>query len=110
LSDSLVANFPIPSAALKDPRLFELNKELMADLKRNSVTKTITTKDKKTKLVKDIISYAEFDARSSKPIIDSIDCILAEHYEFTSTELDLILNFDIKFRLGSDQELDVEEE
>ena len=110
LSDSLVANFPIPHAALNDPRLIELNKELMADLKRNSATKTITTRDKKTKTVKDTISYAEFDARSSKSIIDKVDCVLAEHYSFTAAELDMILNFDVKFRLGSDEEADVEEE
>lgn len=110
LSDSLVANFPIPPSALQDLRLIELNKELMADLKRNSVTKTITTKDKKTKTVKDTIAYAEFDARSSKPIIDKVDCVLAEHFNLTAAELDMILNFDVKFRLGSDEEADVEEE
>jgi len=110
LSDSLVANFPIPPAALNDPRLVELNKELMADLKRNSATKTITTRDKKTKTIKDTISYAEFDARSSKSITDKVDCVLAEHYSFTASELDMILNFDVKFRLGSDEEADVEEE
>jgi len=110
LSDSLVANFPIPPAALNDPRLVELNKELMADLKRNSATKTITTRDKKTKTIKDTISYAEFDARSSKSIIDKVDCVLAEHYSFTAAELDMILNFDVKFRLGSDEEADVDEE
>jgi Putative DNA-binding domain len=100
LSGSLVSNFGIPSSVLADPRLTDLSKELMADLKRNSVTKTITTRDKKTKTVKDTISYAEFDARSSKSIIDKIDSVLAEHYSFTAAELDMILNFDVKFRLG----------
>jgi hypothetical protein len=35
---------------------------------------------------------------------------LAEHYSFTAAELDMILNFDVKFRLGSDEEADVDEE
>lgn len=40
----------------------------------------------------------------SKPIIDEIDTVLAEHYGFTAEELDFILNYDIKYRLGRDAE------
>jgi hypothetical protein len=36
----------------------------------------------------------------SKPIIDQIDCLLAEHYGFTDEELDFIINYDIKYRMG----------
>ena len=36
------------------------------------------------------------------PIIDEIDRVLAEHYGFTDEELDFILNYDIKYRLGAD--------
>ena len=35
-----------------------------------------------------------------KPIIDEIDRVLAEHYGFTDRELDFIINYDIKYRLG----------
>ncbi|MFN0314597.1 MAG: hypothetical protein ACKVQA_06150 [Burkholderiales bacterium] len=41
-----------------------------------------------------------FKIQNSKPIIDEIDTVLAEHYGFTSEELDFILNYDIKYRLG----------
>ncbi len=36
----------------------------------------------------------------SKPIIDEIDGVLAEHYGFTDEELDFILNYEVKYRMG----------
>jgi hypothetical protein len=44
----------------------------------------------------------------SKPIIDEIDTVLAGHYRFTAEELDFILNYDIKYRLGRDTGSDAE--
>jgi len=35
-----------------------------------------------------------------KPIINQIDMLLAEHYGFTEEELDFIINYDIKYRMG----------
>ena len=49
-----------------------------------------------------------FKPALSKPIIDEIDKILAKHYGFTEEELDFIINYDIKYRMGS--ELNSEEE
>jgi hypothetical protein len=37
----------------------------------------------------------------AKPIVDEIDCVLARHYRFTGEELDFIINYDIKYRLGA---------
>jgi hypothetical protein len=31
-----------------------------------------------------------------------IDCLLAEHYGFTHEELDFIINYDIKYRMGKE--------
>ncbi len=36
----------------------------------------------------------------SKPIIDEIDRVLAQHYGFTDEELDFIINYEIKYRLA----------
>ena len=36
----------------------------------------------------------------SKPILTEIDPVLAGHYGFTVEELDFILNYDLKYRLG----------
>jgi hypothetical protein len=41
-----------------------------------------------------------YKKKSSKPIIDKIDTVLAEHYGFTEAELDFIINYDIKYRMG----------
>jgi hypothetical protein len=40
-------------------------------------------------------------ARKSKAIIDEIDRVLAHHYNFTSEELHFIINYDIKYRIGT---------
>ena len=40
--------------------------------------------------------------RMSKPIIDEIDKVLAVHYGFTDEELDFIINYDIKYRMGDE--------
>jgi hypothetical protein len=48
-----------------------------------------------------------FRPRESKPIVDEIDTLLAKHYGFTAEELDFIINYDIKYRMG--KELNEEE-
>ncbi len=40
----------------------------------------------------------------SEPILDEIDRVLAAHYGFTAEELDFIINYDIKYRMGRDAE------
>jgi hypothetical protein len=47
-----------------------------------------------------------FYFKESKPIIDEIDTVLAKHYGFTEEELDFIINYDIKYRLGRSTEED----
>ena len=43
-----------------------------------------------------------FFIKYSKPIIDEIDKVLASHYGFTEEELDFIINYDIKYRMGDE--------
>lgn len=38
----------------------------------------------------------------SNSIIDETDRVLAKHYGFTDEELDFIINYDIKYRMGRD--------
>jgi len=52
--------------------------------------------------------YNVSSPKRSKPIIDQIDTLLAQHYDFTPEELDYIINYDIKYRMGG--ELDSREE
>lgn len=42
------------------------------------------------------------DSKPTKPILDEIDTVLAKHYGFTPEELDFVLTYDIKYRLGHD--------
>ncbi|MBR6032798.1 MAG: hypothetical protein IKP36_12715 [Bacteroidaceae bacterium] len=48
------------------------------------------------------VIYDEFYPKLSKPIIDEIDKALAKHYGFTEEELDFIINYDIKYRMGDE--------
>ena len=67
------------------------------------------------RLMKDYREHSEIRGRKatdlqvfrpslSKTILDEIDTLLAKHYGFTAEELDFILNYDIKYRLGRDAE------
>ena len=46
----------------------------------------------------------------SRPIIDEIDRALARHYGLSDEELDFIINYDVKYRMGASAELEGEEE
>ena len=46
------------------------------------------------------VVYDEFYPRHSKSIIDKIDQLLAQHYGLIDEELDFIINYDIKYRMG----------
>ena len=48
------------------------------------------------------VEYDEFWPSKSKSIIDDIDAVLACHYGFTEEELDFIINYDIKYRVGAE--------
>ena len=48
------------------------------------------------------VIYDEYFPKKSKPIIDEIDKLLASHYGFTEEELDFIINYDIKYRMGDE--------
>ncbi len=75
-------------------QLAQLTQELMKSFKQNSQRKE--TRYRTTGKV----IYDEFRPKLSKPIIDEIDRVLAEHYGFTDEELDFIINYDIKYRMG----------
>jgi len=75
--------------------LTQLQSRLNSDLQTRALTKQIST-------VKGRITYEEFYPKYSKPLIDEIDRVLARHYGFSEEELDFIINYDIKYRMGRD--------
>ena len=48
------------------------------------------------------VIYDEYYPSKSKKIIDEIDKMLAQYYGFTEEELDFIINYDIKYRMGDE--------
>jgi hypothetical protein len=81
--------------------LKKLLAKLMRYLQEKSEERSIATKAGH-------IRYQEFYLSDAKPIIDEIDRVLAKHYGFTEEELDFILNYDIKYRMGRDTESEEE--
>lgn len=76
--------------------LVKMAESLSKDVKRNAV-KIIRHYEASG----DIECY-QFNIRKSKPIIDEIDKALAQHFGFTEEELDFIINYDIKYRMGDE--------
>ena len=98
LSDTLATGFPIVEQVIRDSRLSRLGKDLCDKLRKDAVNKTISTKGG------DLISYAEFVAANSKDIIDQIDTRLAQLYGFDEAEVEFVVSYDIKFRMGAEDE------
>ena len=95
LSDNVVKRMPIDVKITSDLQLIELSKKLTKDIDKNSFLTTRNT-------AKDDIEIESFRLNKSKPIIDEIDKVLAKHYGFTEEELDFIINYDIKYRMGDE--------
>ena len=96
-----IYSFPISTSEMPDDnrkRLKELEPKLIQDIQNNKKRKTAVYKNTGK------VVYDEFYPRFSESIIDEIDCVLAEHYGFTDEELDFIINYDIKYRLGRENQ------
>ena len=87
-----ICTFPIPQDG-EDPKLVNI---LLEDYERNAYRKTTFYKTSGK------VVYDEYYPSKSKPIIDEIDKVLAKHYGFTEEELDFIINYDIKYRMGDE--------
>ncbi|RTL47663.1 MAG: SAM-dependent methyltransferase [Sphingobacteriales bacterium] len=102
LNPSDISSFKFPLSILNDKLLVKLSKKLQESLDNNSwfqIRNQIQTGE---------VKIQSFTSSLSKPIIDEIDTVLAQHYGFTDEELDFIINYDIKYRMG--KELESEDE
>ncbi|HUT59319.1 MAG TPA: SAM-dependent methyltransferase, partial [Phycisphaerae bacterium] len=75
------------------PRLSNTVARLMKDFKRNS-------EERRMRFQHDTLTIQCIVPKKSKDVIDEIDGALAEHYNLTGEELDFIVNYDIKYRMG----------
>ena len=48
----------------------------------------------------DSIAIEEYRMPCSKAMLDEINCVLAKLYGFTDEEVDFILHYDSKYRIG----------
>ncbi len=74
--------------------LADLGKEYVSDITKNAQNKVRVYKGKNA------VECISFKVKESKAIIDKIDTILAAHFDFSDEELDYIINYDIKYRMG----------
>ncbi|MBZ0175640.1 MAG: Eco57I restriction-modification methylase domain-containing protein (plasmid) [Candidatus Methanoperedens sp.] len=98
LNPSDIQTFRIPASLLDEPTLERLSQDLQTGMEANSWFQV--RHQQQTGEVR----IQSFTPSLSKPIIDEIDRVLAQHYGFTEEELDYIINYDIKYRMGQDNE------
>jgi methylase of polypeptide subunit release factors len=94
-----IDEFPIDLERMQDETktsLEELSAEYQKDIKKNAIRKECYYK------ATGKVIYDEFRLKKSQPIINEIDKVLAKHYGFTDEELDFIINYDIKYRMGGE--------
>jgi hypothetical protein len=85
----------LPSRFLKE--ISSISNRLMDALNNASRMKNITTK-------RGQISYQEFYPKLTKGILDEVDRSLGHVYGFTDHEIDFLINYDFKYRMGDDNE------
>lgn len=96
LNPSDIAGFKFSSSLMEDKNLLRQSSLYISDLRENS-----------SLLIRQQKGIGETKTQSfkislSKSIIDEIDTILAQYYNFTDEELDFIINYDIKYRMGDE--------
>ncbi len=95
-----VIYFPIDIKILDKKAVLNLKTislELVLDLYKNK--KRVRYEKKNGTVI-----YDQFWPEYSKQTMDRVDKILAQHYGFTEEELDFIINYDIKYRMGKELE------
>lgn len=99
INDDFVRRFPLPNNA-DAAGWWQRGEELTKAIRSSSKEKSIKTKQGY------LIEYDEINAAKEKETIDAIDHVLAKGFGLTSLELDFIMNYDIKYRMGADADED----
>lgn len=95
----IILGFPLNLETLTqryEKELKTAKTDLMESLRGKSIRRKVPYQSTGT------VEYDEFYPKFSKSFIDKIDQVLAQHYGFTDEELDFIINYDIKYRMGKD--------
>lgn len=97
INDSFVREFPVP-VNWERVDWSRYSARLMQSLATNATRKVISTKQGHK------IEYDEINAVLTKAVIDEIDAALSDVYGFSQNELDFIVNYDLKYRVGGEGE------
>lgn len=97
LTKAFIDNFSCPSSLAIDDNLKIAASSLFADYETNRYKKDTYYKSTNRNVI-----YYEYYPKRSKSIIDIVDNLIALHYHFSEEELDFIINYDIKYRMGDE--------
>jgi len=97
VNDSLVRGFPLPTD-WRTTDWVSLATEIDAALRGTAKTKTILTKQGH------VIEYDEIEGRRARDVIVGADLAFGRHFGFSPAELDYVINYDIKYRVGQSTE------
>ncbi len=86
--------FNYPTDKRVEKELICLAENLEQELLGNAIKYEIRSKTRGTS------QTIKYQNSESKLTIDEIDRVLSRHYGFTDEELDFIINYDIKYRMG----------
>jgi hypothetical protein len=94
-----IDNFPFDPIRFQSHQLniLDITKRLSRNLQENSEFRVM-------KYAHDTLSVQCIIPKYAKCIIDEIDKALADHYLLTNEELDFLINYDFKYRMGTNQE------
>lgn len=96
INPSDVSSFPVDLTHLS-PATTDALCELSVRLEA-SMTASVSQHRKSGLLIESV------DSKPSKPIVDEIDRVLGERYGFTGEEVDYVINYDYKYRMGQEGE------
>jgi hypothetical protein len=94
-----IDEFPVDLGKMQNEikaSLEKLSMECQKDIKKNTIRKECYYQ------ATGKVIYDEFRLKKSQPVFNEIDKVLAKHYGFTDEELDFIINYDIKYRMGDE--------
>lgn len=89
-------DMPILQDLFSDQHMIDLGLLLMDDYRENG--------ERKVRDGRNTTIFTEFYPKRSKGIIDQIDQHIGQKMGLTGPEIDYLLNFDVKFRMGADED------
>ena len=93
INDSLVKGFPLPKG-WEGVEWKGLSASIDGTLRKSATAKSINTKQGH------VIEYDEINGKSARDEIFEADFVLAQGFGFSQAELDYVVNYDVKYRMG----------